>query len=102
MAHSVKKPSGTVVEVDLATGREYQADTLKCGHCQHTWIHRHGSGIVRGFCTSCMRPVCGPTCAGKCVCWEQQIENIEAGRPEDYKPIRSAGGFELNAQGILI
>jgi hypothetical protein len=64
--------------------------TLQCCHCGKHWAPRPGSGIIRGFCTRCMGPVCGPGCA-KCVSIEQELENMEKGRPLDYRPIISRG-----------
>lgn len=63
-----------------------EAATLQCVHCGGHWVPRKGSGIVRGFCLNCNGPICGHGCA-KCVPVEQMLENIEKGRPEDYKPI---------------
>lgn len=63
-----------------------EAKTLQCCHCGGHWIPRPGSGTVRGFCTQCNGPVCGPDCAGKCVPVEQMLENIEAGRELDFRP----------------
>ncbi len=63
--------------------------TLQCVHCQKHWVPEPGSGRMRGFCQNCMGPICGPGCA-KCVHWEQMIENIEKGRPLDYKPIQAS------------
>lgn len=60
--------------------------TLQCVHCGGHFPHRPGSGITRGFCMNCNGPVCGKSCA-KCVPEEQLLENIEKGRPEDFKPV---------------
>lgn len=40
---------------------------------------------IRGFCTNCMGPVCGPGCA-ECVPTEQLLENYEKGRPLNFRP----------------
>lgn len=61
--------------------------TLQCVHCGQHWTPQPGSGKVRGFCRNCMGPVCGPGCA-ECVPQEQLVENLEAGRPLDFKPTR--------------
>lgn len=55
------------------------AGTLQCCHCGTHWIPQPGSGRIRGWCSRCNGPVCGPGCA-ECVPHERQIENIEAGR----------------------
>lgn len=102
MSHGVKKPSGTLIQVDTATGREYQSDTLKCIHCQRTWVHRPGSGKIRGFCRNCNGPICSPECAETCVHFEQRLENLEAGRDELHTRIFSAGGFNLKTGGGIL
>jgi hypothetical protein len=61
------------------------AATLQCVHCGGQWIPQPGSGRIRGFCTRCCGPVCGPGCA-KCVPTEQYLENIEQGKPADHYP----------------
>lgn len=60
--------------------------TAQCVHCSGHFLIQPGSGRVRGFCQNCMGPVCGPGCAA-CVHFEQLLENIESGRPLDFKPI---------------
>lgn len=60
--------------------------TLQCCHCGGHWVPRPGSGTVRGFCQNCNGPVCGPGCAA-CVPAEQMLENIEKGRPLDFRPV---------------
>lgn len=59
--------------------------TLQCVHCGGHWIPRPGSGIIRGFCTRCNGPICGPGCA-TCVPTEQLLENMEKGRSLDFCP----------------
>ena len=66
--------------------------TLCCVHCGGHWLPRPGSGNVRGWCGNCAGPVCGPGCAA-CVPAEVLLENIEEGRPLDFRPvIVPAGG----------
>lgn len=86
--HTVTRPAGFAI----LTGPDgtVEADSLQCGHCGRHWTVRPGSGRRRGFCTCCMRPTCGPSCpAGTAACIPQDLflENIEKGRPLDYKPI---------------
>lgn len=67
-----------------------EADTLQCVHCACHWQVKPGSGKIRGFCMRCNGPICGPKCSKKCVPAEQQLENIETGKPLDFVPVRSA------------
>jgi hypothetical protein len=69
-----------------------EAATLCCCHCGKHWVPQPGSGRIRGFCQNCCGPVCGPGCAD-CVPVEQYLENIEQGRPENYKPIIVSPGW---------
>lgn len=62
--------------------------TIMCCHCGRHWVPRPGSGTVRGFCSRCNAFFCGPDCM-ECIPVEQLLENIEAGRPLDFKPVRS-------------
>ena len=60
--------------------------TLSCCHCGLHFVVQPGSGRTRGFCMNCNGPVCGPACAA-CVPTEQFLDNLEKGRPVDYRPI---------------
>lgn len=62
-------------------------DTLCCVHCGAHWRVIPGSGRIRGYCETCAGPTCGPGCSQKCVPVEQLYENMENGRPLDYRPI---------------
>ena len=59
-----------------------EADTLQCVHCGGHWRVEPGSGKIRGFCTNCNGPVCGPGCE-KCVPIEKQLEIMEGTRSPD-------------------
>jgi hypothetical protein len=86
------KEKGTIIVVDPGADRPLdEFATGQCCHCGGHFPIRPGSGTVRGFCFKCAGPVCGPACAGKCVPAELQLENLEAGRPIDFRPIRSRG-----------
>lgn len=85
------REAGIITVADPGMDRPIlEAGTLQCCHCGAHWQIKPGSGNVRGFCFKCNGPVCGPNCAGKCRPAEQLLENIEAGRPDDYTPVRSA------------
>lgn len=68
-----------------------EADTLQCVHCGCHWRVDPGSRKVRGYCSRCAGPVCGPGCQA-CVPAEVQLENLEAGRVIEFRPI-AVGGF---------
>lgn len=82
-----KTEAGLITVSDPGADRPIaEAKTLQCAHCGGHWVPRPGSGRVRGWCQNCQGPVCGPGCAA-CVPEEQLLENIEAGRPLDFRPI---------------
>jgi len=84
------REAGTLIISDPGSDRPIlETKTLQCVHCGRHWVPRPGSGITRGYCLRCNGPVCGPGCA-ECVPAEQQLENIEGGRPLDFRPIRMA------------
>jgi hypothetical protein len=81
------KEAGLVTLIDPGADRPLlEVGTLQCVHCGGHWVPQPGSGRVRGFCQNCMGPVCGPGCAA-CVPTEQLLENIEKGRPLDFRPV---------------
>lgn len=82
-----RKESGWLVVMGSAGG-ENHINTIQCGHCGGHWVPTSGSGKVRGFCQNCCRPFCGPACS-ECVPVEQYLENLECGRPENFRPIIS-------------
>lgn len=85
----MSREAGYVAIVDPGSDKPIlEARTLQCVHCGGHWVPRPGSGIERGFCTRCNGPVCGRGCA-ECVPAEQMLENIEQGRPLDFRPIRA-------------
>ena len=64
-------------------------DTLQCVHCSGHFRVVPGSGKIRGFCFNCNGPICGPNCA-TCIPTELLLENIEKGRPLDFRPVVAA------------
>lgn len=76
---SVLKPHGHVTIV-TAEGSCIERDTLRCVHCQHTWVVQPGSGKRRGFCTQCAGPTCGAPQCCDCVPFEKKLELYEAGK----------------------
>lgn len=82
------KEAGVLMIIDPGSDKLIaEVATLQCVHCGCHWVPQPGSGKVRGGCTHCKGPICGPACA-ICVPYEQMIENIEANRPLDYQPTR--------------
>lgn len=89
-----KREYGTITVVDPGSDRPLlQASTLQCCHCGGHWWPQPGSGNLRGFCTSCMGPVCGPGCSA-CVPTEQLLENMEKGRDWTFRPIIVPAGWD--------
>ena len=81
------KYDGEVVVTECGVGKPtLSAGTMACVHCGAHWIVEPGSGRVRGFCMECNGPTCGPNCV-ECIPQELLLENIEKGRPENYRPI---------------
>jgi hypothetical protein len=77
-----------------------RGETQMCVHCNAHFPIQPGSGKIRGFCFSCMGAICGPRCA-ECVHFLQKLDNLEAGRPENYKPASILVPQELNLTGAL-
>lgn len=88
------RPHGWLYITD-ADGRVSESETHLCCHCGGHFVMQKGSGRLRGFCTRCNGLICGPACAN-CVPAEQLLENIEAGRAEDYRRIIAAVPVEFD------
>lgn len=79
-----------------------EVPTVQCVHCSGHFIEpRFGASLEdratrvgRGWCQNCRGFVCGKGCEA-CVHWEQMLENIEAGRPADFKPVVAHVPFGL-------
>ncbi len=82
------RPMGHILNGD---GNEI-ADTLQCCHCGGHFQVVPGSGNKRGFCTRCHGVTCGREMCDQCVPAEQQLENMEAGRPVFWTPTRCSVG----------
>lgn len=80
---------GQVTSYPLDGGPVTSMPIYACAHCDYHWTPKPGSGIQRGFCTRCHGLVCGrPSCLKLgCTHWEQRLENMEAGRPLDFRRI---------------
>ena len=86
-----------MISTDRETGRESITDFVQCVHCGRSWQFVAGSGRERGYCLACDGITCGPGCiAGDaCVPKELMLENMEAGRPLNYRPIKASVGGVL-------
>ncbi len=84
------KEAGIITVVDPGSDKSlFEEGTRQCVHCGFHWTATRGSGEIRGYCMNCKGPICGPKCL-ECVPAEQQIENMEQGRPLNYKPVKSS------------
>lgn len=66
-------------------GREIGA-TRQCVHCGGHFYSRQGSGIKRGWCMNCNGITCGCDRCDTCVPFQQWLDNVEKGRPEQWTP----------------
>lgn len=82
---SVLRPKGHIWL--YGEGKTLEFDTLQCVHCGMHWTVQPGSGRVRGFCMQCNGPHCGQPKCMTCVPMEQQLDNMERGKPVFHKPI---------------
>lgn len=78
LRHSILRPHGNVMIVTAAGS--ISRDTLRCCHCQRSWIVAPGSGRKRGFCTKCAGPTCGSHDCQTCLPAEKRIELYEQGK----------------------
>lgn len=91
MIHSAPRHArmrGTLISTPIDGGPVVVSDTVQCVHCSRIWKWQVGSGKWRGFCLACNGFTCGTRRCDACVPIEQRLENMEAGRPLDYRPIR--------------
>lgn len=97
---------GEYTMTPLDGGPSVREPILQCVHCGYIWTPEPGSGRKRGFCTRCNGFTCGRKDCRKnaCLPLEQWLENVEAGRPEDYKPIvgRVEAEPPRSADGVLL
>lgn len=82
------RESGYLVVMDPGSDKPIlETATVQCVHCGGHWVPQPGSGRVRGFCTNCNGPICGPSCQ-QCVPAEQLLENLERGVCASHRPIQ--------------
>lgn len=74
------RDNGLITIIDPGSDKPLlELKMLKCVHCGGSFPCQPGSGKIRGFCTRCNGPVCGPGCA-ECVPEEAMLEIIEGTR----------------------
>lgn len=78
---------GVLVSTPYEGGPVVQTDIVQCCHCSRVWVWVPGSGRRRGFCMRCNGITCGSHTCDACVPFEQQLDNMECGRPVDFRPI---------------
>lgn len=83
--HTVLKPHGYAVFYDPELGTK-ELDTLQCVHCGCHFAVLPGSGRQRGWCLLCQGPTCDPACSKECVPYEQWLDNLAKGLPENWRP----------------
>lgn len=79
---------GTLISTPIDSDKVVQRDCVQCVHCSRVWLWEPGSGRRRGYCLRCNGITCGrPLCDNACMPILQMIENMEAGRPWDWRPV---------------
>ncbi len=62
-------------------GPPKEADTHMCPHCGLPWWVQSGSKKPHTFCGKCRAWTCSkPRCLGHCYPYEQQMDDVEAGK----------------------
>lgn len=72
LINTSKRASGELIITD-DNGNETVKETMKCCHCQYTWILERGSGRVRGFCTKCNDVTCGSKECMSCIPFQKKL-----------------------------
>lgn len=78
------RQAGVIVYTEKGTDNKVEVFLVQCVHCGGQFPPVPSKG--RGYCMKCGGPVCGRGCA-KCVPEDLLLENMEKGRPLDYRPI---------------
>lgn len=98
MSHTAPnvRHGGVLISASDESDKLTEIRTIQCCHCGALWLHKPGSGKLRGICLQCSTATkvamfCGPQCE-TCVPQELLIENLEKGMPYDqarrHRPIR--------------
>jgi hypothetical protein len=95
--------STQIYESAVVETQEFGSDKItrqKMVMCCHCGLHFLEPREGFYFCDSCVGPVCcSKNCRETCLHLEQWMENVEAGRPEDYKPSRIFVPFNYGLRG---
>lgn len=72
----------------------WEEPVTMCAHCQRVLVYRKGSGGSLATCPNCRTRegtasiICGDCVRLKRACdYRYMIENMEAGRPDDWRPV---------------
>lgn len=90
--HSALRPASVLLITPSDGAGPQQVDFVACVHCGRHWplgqalIDKAAGRVDFGHCARCGGIHC-PGCA-ECVPAEQQLENLEAGRPVLFQPVR--------------
>lgn len=88
------REDGELTFTPLDSDKKVTVGTMCCAHCNRHWIYQPGSGRRRGWCGRCAAFTCGSDKCSKCVPIEQWLENVEGGKPEDFRKIIVPSGWE--------
>lgn len=89
------REAGRVTLIDPGSDKPIlEFGMVSCVHCGGqfpqpkfgTSPQEKATRVGRGYCQNCNGYVCGKSCA-ECVPLEQYLENMEAGRPDNFRPV---------------
>ena len=85
ISNPLTAPAGITIESG-PYGETIERYLYACCHCGATWectTRELGGKLAGGYCGKCVGFFCkNPNCE-KCIPFEQQLENVEAGLPRD-------------------
>lgn len=88
------KEAGIIITEPYDSDKKTTRPTFQCTHCGRHFEVIKGSGRKRGWCLNCNGPTCSAKCEN-CVHRRQLLENLAAGRPRDFKPVRASVAMHL-------
>lgn len=84
------REAGLITITDPGSDKPFlEVPTRQCVHCGMHFPGYPDRGTKRGYCFNCHGPICGPGCA-ECIPIEQWLDNVEAGRAPNFRPIQAA------------
>lgn len=98
MPERLRREAGCIITHDREKDRPIsEVRTIQCVHCGgHIWGDQL---LCAGFCANCNGFHCGDSCE-VCVPAEQMYENMESGRPWDYKPSKPSAPTRFDIGGF--